>query len=126
MKHKPTKEEARIIRECAERSAGYARVEICPGTRINIEKDNSETHMNIAMVSDHPDWDDTDLFSNAFTWSDFTRGVELTDDGRGIFDFYVYGPMGHHKELQTNVTAYYERGRLVRVDGTCNGTMWQA
>lgn len=127
MKYKPTPADARIIRKCAERSAGYGRVEICPGERYNIEgKYPNVRNFNIALLSDHPDWTDTDLWDNAHAWSDFRRGVVLTDDGRGIFDFYVYGPLGHHKELQTNVTAYYERGKLVRVEGTCDGIMWEA
>jgi len=125
-KHKPTSEEKRIIRRCAEKSAGYGRVEICPGSRYNVETGAGECgiNFNIALVSDDPEWADTDLWSNAFTWRDFTKGVELTPDGRGIFDFYVYGPLGYHKELQTNVTAYYEGGKLVRVTGTCDGVMW--
>jgi hypothetical protein len=125
MKYRPTKEDKQIIRRCAERSAGYGRVELCPGTRYNTEQDRGE-HMNIAMVSSHPDWDDTDLASNAWTWNDFTKGVELTEDGRGIFDFYVYGPLNYDKELQTNVVAYYEGGKLVRVTGTCDGNLYVA
>lgn len=122
--HKPTREEKEIIRSCAARSAGYKRVELCPGTRHNTEQDRGE-HMNIALVSDDPDWNDTDLSDNSWSWRDFTKGVELTDDGRGVFDFYVYGPVGsYHKELQTNVVAYYKDGKLVRVTGVGDGTMW--
>lgn len=116
MKIKPTSEDCRIIRDCAERSAGYGRVEICPSTKISLV--TSAIHFNIAMISDDPDHADTDLFDNAYAWKDFTRGVELTPDGRGIFDFYVYGPLNYWKELQTNVTAYYEGGKLIRVEGT--------
>jgi hypothetical protein len=125
MRHKPTSEEARIIRDCAQRSAGHKRVSISPGSRYNTEGKFEGNHLNIAMVTNEQDWDDTDLWSNAWKWSDFTKGVELTEDGRGIFDFYVYS-LGHHGELETNVTAYYENKRLVRVDGTCDGTMWKA
>ena len=56
---------------------------------------------------------------------DFTKGVEVDvrkTQSQGIFDFYVYS-LGYHGELETNVTAYYENKRLVRVDGTCDGTM---
>jgi hypothetical protein len=122
MKRKPTKEECHIIRDCAKRSAGYRRVELCPGERVNLT--DGRRHFNIALISEHPDLDETDLFSNSWKWRDFTNGVELTADGCGIFDFYVYGPLGHHKELQTNVKAYYQHGKLVRVDGTCDGVMW--
>lgn len=121
--YRPTSEDKRIIRDCAKRSAGKKRVEINPGIRHNTEVDRGQ-HMNIAMVSDHPDWDDTDLWCNASKWSDFVKGVELTEDGRGIVDFYVYS-LGYHGELETNVVAYIEGGRLVRVEGTCDGVMWR-
>lgn len=124
MKYRPTAEEKSIIRECAKKSAGYKAVELCPGTRHNTEQERG-IHMNIALVTDDPEWNDTDLYDNAYKWSDFTKGVELTEGGRGIFDFYVYGPLGYHKELQTNVTAYYEGGRLVKVEGTGDGVMWK-
>lgn len=123
MTYKPTSAEKKIIRDCAQRSAGCRRVEICPSTKRCL--DNGKEAMNICFISDDPDFGDTDLADNAFRWSDFTKGVELTDDGRGTFDFYVYS-VGRYAELQTNVTAYFEGGRLVRVDGTCDGTMWRS
>lgn len=132
MKFKPTREQCRIIRECAEKDAGYAKVEICPSTKYHLT-DHSKPHaMNILAVTNEPlekafdtrgGWDDTDLHDNAFAWKDFTRGVELTENGDGIFDFYVYGPLGYNKELQTNVTAYFRNKKLVRVDGVPN-TRW--
>jgi len=121
-KYRPTAEDKRIIRDCAQRSAGRARVEINPGKRISLTQDRGQ-HFNIALVSDHPSWDDTDLYDNAFTWGDFTKGVELTADGRAIVDFYVYETTGW-KELMTNVVIYVEGGQLVRVTGVGNGTMW--
>lgn len=124
MKHKPTSEERHIIRDCAARSAGYRRVEINPSTKYNLNDANRPEHMNICFVSDDPDWNDTALADNAFRWSDFTKGFELTKDGRAIIDFYVYN-IGHDSELQTNVTAYWVDGRLDRVDDTCNGTVWK-
>src|SRR5215831_709541 len=126
MKYKPTKDDCKIIRYCAERDAGYKRVEICPSTKINLKDGAKRPHMNELFVTNEPveammseghSCKDVDLFDNAFSWKDFTRGVELTEHGDGIFDFYVYGPLGHDKELQTNVTAYYRGGKLVRVDG---------
>lgn len=130
MKYKPTREEKRIIRECAARSAGCRRVELCPGTRYNLNgkyKDVAHNELNILFVSDDPDWGDTDLADNAWTWADFTKGIRLTDDGRGVFDFYVYGPVGAwDKKLKTNVTAYYEGGKLARVEGTGDGVMWKS
>ena len=125
IKFKPTSDECRIIRDCAKRSSGHKAVQLCPGERHNTETDRGR-NLNIALVSDHPDWDDTDLWSNANDWTkDFRGGVELTDDGRGIFDFYVYS-LGYDGELETNVVAYYENRRLVRVEGVGDGVMWKA
>jgi hypothetical protein len=134
MKYKPTADDLRIIRKCAELDAGYGKVEICPSTKNNMVDRSKEDNMNILLVTNDPvdlmmtvdhNCSDCDLADNAFIWGDFTKGVELTEDGKGIFDFYVYGPLGYNKELQTNVTAYYDGGKLVRVDGVPN-VRWQA
>lgn len=124
--YKPNAEEKRIIRRCAEKSAGFKRVEINPSTKRHLDDLSKPEHMNILFVTNEPKgWNDTDLADNCFSWGDFLRGVEMTEDGRAIIDFYVYD-MGRYPELQTNVTIYVEGGRLVRVDGTCDGTMWKA
>ena len=124
LKYKPTSEDKRIIRDCAQRDAGFKRVEICASTRHNIEQDlGVGEHMNVAFVSARDDFSDTDLSDNSYKWSDFTKGVELTEDGRGVFDFWVYS-LGYHGQLETNVTAYYENGKLVRVDGTGKKGLW--
>jgi hypothetical protein len=122
--HRPTAEEKRVIRECAQHSAGFRSVEINPSTKYSLTNPARGEHMNICLVSDHPTWDDTDLADNAFQWRDFTKGFPLAEGGRAIVDFYVYN-RGRNSELQTNVTAYWRDGKLVRVDGTCNGTMWR-
>ena len=127
MKYKPTAEDKRIIRKCAEKDAGKNRVEICASTRVSLVRDIKECppNMNVAFLTDDGDFGDTDLWDNSYAWSDFTKGVELTDDGRGVFDFWVYS-VGHWAQLETNVTAYYKDGKLVRVDGTGNPNMWEA
>lgn len=121
--YKPTAEEKQLIRACAQQSAGYKSVEINPSTKISLNDGRIE--MNVALISDDPDFGDTDLFDNAYRWSDFVKGVEMTSDGRAIVDFYVYN-RGRDPELKTNVTAYVENGRLVRVEGTGDGTMWRS
>jgi hypothetical protein len=123
MKYRPTSEDKQILRKCAQRSAGYPRVSMRIGERHNLEREAPRS-MNIALVTKHPDWDDTDLWAQ-HDWQMFTKGVELTDDGRGIFDFYVSNT-GHEAELQTNVVAYVEDGKLVRIEGTCDGVLWKA
>jgi hypothetical protein len=124
MKYKPTAEDKRIIRSCAQKDAGHKRVKICASTRFSLVNDNLRS-MNVAMISDDPDFGDTDLWDNHHDWSEFTKGVELTENGRGVFDFWVYS-LGYHGELETNVTVYIEGGKMVRVDGTGNPNMWEA
>lgn len=119
--YKPTADEKRIIRACAQRSAGYRGVEINPSTKIDA---GGRIEMNIALLTDDPKWRDVDLFDNAYQWRDFTKGVPLAEGGRAIVDFYVYN-RGRDAELKTNITIWIEDGRLARVDGTCNGTMWR-
>ena len=118
-KHRPTSDEKRIIRECAKRETGKSRIIIEPGIRHHLN-DVTRQNMNIAMLSDDPDFGDTDLWDHS-TWAIFASGFELTPDGRAIVDFYVYstGPDG---ELESNVVAYWSAGKLVRVDGVgCDG-----
>jgi hypothetical protein len=120
---RPTSAERRFVRECAARSAGERRVEVCPSTRVLLEGDKTP-QMNVALLTSDPSFEDTDLHDNALRWSDFARGFELTEDGRAVLDFWVYS-LGRDAELKTNVTAYYEAGRLVRVEGTGDGEAWK-
>jgi hypothetical protein len=115
--HKPTREECRIIRACAERDAQKSRVIIEPGERFNRMTGN--VALNLALISTDPEWNDTDLHDHK-SWSHFQRGFPLAEGGRAIVDFYVYSVRGLNEvdELETNVTAYWEGGVLVRVDGT--------
>ena len=121
--YKPTADEKATIRSCAQRSAGCKGIEINPSTRTNLT--TNATHFNIAIISDDPRGNDTDLSDNAYRWSDFVKGFELTPDGRGVFDFWVYS-LGYWAELKTNVTIFVEGGRLVRVEGTgAKKPLWQ-
>lgn len=124
-KYKPTAGDLRIIRDCAGKDAGRGYVTINGSSRYNINDNNRKApdggDLNIAFVSDDPDFGDTDLEDNDWSWDYFARGV-LLKDGVGVFDFWVYDR--HTDELLTNVTAYYRDGALDRVEGVVNGTMW--
>lgn len=124
MRHKPTAEERRLIRECAVKSAGKARVKIEPGERVDVTDAERGADLNVALISDRDDLEGTDLHEFR-QWSDFLAGFDLTPDGRGIVDFYV-SSVGDRGELETNVTAYWQGGRLVRIIGTGDGVMWSA
>lgn len=121
----PTREEIALIRRLAEKSAGCSPVKIEPGIRCSLSGREGK-NMNIALISDDPDFNDTDLFDKR-DWKAFTKGFELTADGRGIVDFYVYNRnRGAVDEgsLETNVTCWFDRDGLVRVTATGNGEMW--
>lgn len=118
MKYRPSKEDVAIIKRCAAREAELSvnGVLLQPGIRVG--ENGAQPNMNIALVSRDPDWNDTDLFDHG-RWVDFRRGIELTPDGRGIVDFYLYS-RDPDSDLLGNVTAYIERGELVRVHGYGN------
>lgn len=126
MIYKPTQAEADIIKRCAAREAELrvTQVRLEPGIRCG--ESGAQPSMNIALVSNDPDWNDTDLFDHG-RWADFRAGVPLTDDGRGIFDFYLYS-RDPDSDLLGNVSAYVENGRLVRVHGYGNPKidLWKA
>jgi hypothetical protein len=125
--YKPTSEECRIIRSCAGKSAGTKRIRLEPGMRYNMKVDGVEPHLNIALVTRDKkgDWDDTDLYDFR-DWLTFRQGFEVKPGAGiiGIIDFYV-SSLGRDGELETNVTAYFDKDGLVRVEGTGNGVMWK-
>lgn len=118
MIYKPTAEHTKIFKKCASmesvphRSASSIILE--PGWRFNTDDDDIEPSMNIALVTDNEDWDDTDLADHG-RYRDLCRGIALTEDGRGVFDFYISAYTAD--ELLGNITAYVEKGELVRVAG---------
>jgi hypothetical protein len=123
--HRPTAEEKALIRQCAQRFAGAKGVLIEPGYRNLLDAPVSDGgELNIALLTDDEDWNDTDLFDFA-RWSDFCKGFELAAGGRAIVDFYVTRT-GKNGELEGNVTAYWHDGRMTRIEGTCAGVMWEA
>jgi hypothetical protein len=128
--YRPSADEKRLIRDCAKRSAGRRAVKIEPGERYHLE--DGRAALNIAFLTDPKDWDNwncTDLHGPV-DWKEYADGFNLTTDGRGIIDFYVYEMVRCYQggmepgDLMTNVTAYYEGGKLIRIEGTGNGIMW--
>lgn len=119
MSYKITQVEADAIRSVARRVSGYSHVRLDVGIREHLTDDTRPRNVNIALVSDLPTWEDTDLFDYQ-PWADFRKGVELTADGRGTVDIYVMtAPLfGGDAELLDNITAHFEGGRLARVTGT--------
>lgn len=119
MKFKINPEEIAILRQCAAHEAQpkvpLHRIKLEPGIRVNTETDRG-FHMNIALLSDRLSWPDTDLHDYG-RWADFKQGQDLTEDGRGIFDFYIRKIADPDGDLYGNVTAFVENDRLVKVIG---------
>jgi hypothetical protein len=119
MKWKPTADECLAIKEAAARTA-YPRLTVNtvvlePGRRVNVD-DPSGSHINIALVSSDPEFNDTDL-DDYGAWSEFRKGVPLTEDGRAIVDFYIRRRGDQYGDLLGHVTIWYENGKGI--------TRWQ-
>lgn len=106
---KPTREEIAIVRAACRQAARPARVHrVEPGIRCPFADGiDHAPSMNILQIDPTPDWEESDLYTMA-EWSDFRKGVP-SDDGRAVVDFYVYS----RDELETNVQAVFDGGRLV-------------
>lgn len=117
---KPSTKECLQIREAGRKEVGRKRVTLEPGQRVNIKNQDIETHINIARVTrmTGDEWSDTDLWSPV-DWSEFAKGVELSDDGRAIIDFYVREPNTRHDigELLSNIVVYFADGKIQRIEG---------
>lgn len=124
---KITPAERRAIRAFAARSEKLKprQIKLSVGERYNIDDakkhlDETRRSTNIYLVTDHPDWDDTDLYE---TWDFFAKigSIPLTREGRALVDFYVY-KNDRDEELLTNVQAYVEtvdgKPKLVKLSGT--------
>lgn len=122
---KPTAREVELIKRAAARegSMSLGRVLLEPGIRINLVDDSKNIDVpggayNIALITDDPDWNDTDL-ADFGSWVDFRKGVTLTEDGRAIVDFYIRKRFVHgwDDSLFGNVSVYYAGGRITRIHG---------
>jgi hypothetical protein len=118
---KPSTKECQQIREAARKEVGLKRVTVEVGERVNIKVQGVENNINIARVTrlaDLDDWSDTDLWSPV-EWSEFTKGVELSDDGRAIIDFYVREPNTKDDigELLSNIVVYFADGKIQAIKG---------
>jgi hypothetical protein len=126
-RHKPTVEECRVIRAAARREAGSANIRVEAGKRVAlVEGDLQErTNLNVRLLVNDDHLEGTDLFDHV-DWASFRKdGFEFAEGGRALIDFYV-STTGYWGELQGNVNAYWEGGRLVRVEGTSGNTLWKA
>lgn len=125
MKYIPSKADCEAIKAAAAREAGIkvGAVLLEPGWRCGPRGES----VNVALVSDDPEWNDTDL-ADYGSWSEFRKGIDLTADGRGIVDFYIGRRFDIDHELQGNVTCYIKGGKLAEIRGYDTGhpVIWAA
>lgn len=107
--YKITQAEADAIRFVARKSSGVYNIKLSVGIRVCFSQ--ALENVNSLLLPQNDD------LSDHMEWGRFRRGFDLTADGRGHVDIYVYS-LGDDAELKTNVQAIFAGGRLVRVDGT--------
>lgn len=131
MKFKITQDQVNMLKRCAQAEARKQGDEIAfhnlilePGIRYNTSDDDRPHHMNIRIVSDDPQWNDTDLHDYGL-WKDFRKGIELTPAGSGEVDFYIrkLRLSADDDYLFGNVQVMIENGELVAITGT-SGFHW--
>ncbi|ODP38007.1 hypothetical protein [Sphingomonas turrisvirgatae] len=114
---RPSPGDIAAIREAARREANFDHVgEVVLETGRRQSLTNGDASINFALISDDPEWTDTDLDDHE-PWSAFTRGVELSDEGRGRFDFYIRRRGDPHRDLHGNISIDVENGHIVRIYG---------
>lgn len=116
-RYRPSSDDLAAIREAARREAkfekvGHVTLEV--GRRQSLV--SGATSINFALISDDPDWQDTDL-DDYEPWTAFTRGVDLTADGRGLLDFYIRRRGDRHLELHGNISIGITNGQLTTIQG---------
>ena len=99
MKFKPTTAEWKLINDVAFRghyTTGRS-IKSVAGVRLECRDNISlsytgDTNINRALVSDQwPHCSDLDVYDRSKHHTDmFREGADLTEDGRGLFDFYIY------------------------------------
>lgn len=112
---------AAVIEACP--SVPKRQLNLEPGVRFNLDDDSIEPHMNWHLVSELENGDDTDLADHA-TWAEFRAGVQLSELGTALVDFYISHESKDQKlqgyGLLGNVTVYYEEGRIWKIQGVRN------
>ena len=112
---RPSSAERRRIREAAAREARMEVrfVVLQLGQRRSLTGRGSA--LNIAQISDDPEFADTDFDDEYAPWSAFADGVALTEEGKGIFDLAIRRRGDPDHDLQGHVTVYVTNRQVVRV-----------
>lgn len=106
---KPTSKEKAVIRGYAEKVTGLTRVQLRPALRVG---NRTGTDLNIRLISDDEEWNDTDLFDFRLWAFLANKGIELTPDGRGLVDVWVFSRRDYCS-LEDQIQIVIEGGKLV-------------
>lgn len=114
---RPSAADRRRIREAAAREAlmEARSVVLQIGQRRSLTGRGSA--INVAAISDDPDFADTDFDDEYAPWSSFADGVVLTAEGKGIFDLAIRRRGDTDHDLQGHVTVYVENRQVTRICG---------
>ena len=119
---KPTQAQCDLIKRAAvlESSPGAkpGQITLDPGIRYNTAHQDIPRSINIARVSSHSDWHDTDLFDYS-DWARFRKGVKLCEQGTLIVDFYIHARTDAIAEkldyLLGNIVVFYANGEMTAI-----------
>jgi hypothetical protein len=114
------------VERVAKRHSRSRRFKIEIGERHNVEQDRG-TSINILAVTDHPDWDDTDLYMTR-EWDLIRKDIPMTDDGRAILDFYIYEWDGTFRcwgDLVSNAQAELDSKGLLAIHEDTHENLWR-
>ena len=104
---------------CASPGRTHRVTELRAGIRYNLNDDTKPQSVNIMVVSDTGDWDETDLF-DTIELKDLKRvGFELDKDNYAELDFYVYNADG----LMYNMSANFDQFGIISAN--CGGREWE-
>lgn len=128
MKKKITSKQVAALKQYAathERLRNWKSIAFRVGERHNLDDPDRGINHNILLITDHPDWDDTDLYDNSWSIADVNKmgGFDLTEDGRLLIDLYFYAKKDD--DLLGNVQGEFklhDNGAFVLVKMT--GTMF--
>lgn len=129
-KYVPTKAERDVIKKVAYKLSrrngnGTRGVHIEPGERYNLDDRKRGLSINLRIVSDDPNWNDTDL-NQTLPWTYFSKGFDLSEKGEAEIDFYLYEKLfGDHGDLCCNLQAIFDKTGLIRLDADGDGTVWK-
>lgn len=121
---KPTQAQCDLIKQAAVLESSpkgtLGQIKLDPGVRHNTVNPDTPLSFNIAQVSSLPDWSDTDLFDRV-DWQTFRKGVELSQEGTAIIDFYIHARTdaiaAKLDYLLGNIIVFYADGKLAAIRG---------